>query len=246
MLFLTSTNAEMKASPVVAILERILFGESVSMPPAVVDMAPERLAPLAGRWILPKGGAITIAADGNALAARADDPEAMSALAPPPAGQAERFAQLAARTADISSRSFTGDVTGLHEAMGGDRPLEEMKTQEAGMMRDREGRLGRFVKSSVLATVPREGDTVQTIVRLEFEKASVFNMYVWGPRRLLGIRGMPQLPALRFLPVSDRSFAACSLEMGGAGQTLSFDTTGGETVLVLPTAAGSVTARKGK
>ena len=246
MLFLTSTNAEMKASPVVQVLERILFGGAVAMPPAVVNMAPERLAPLAGRWVLPKGGAITIAADGNALAVRANDPEAMSALAPPPAGQAERFAQLTARTADISSRSFKGDVTGLHEAMGGDMPLDAVKAQEAGMMRDREGRLGRFVKSSVLATVPREGDTVQTIVRLEFEKASVFNIYVWGPRRLLGIRGTPQLPALRYLPVSDRAFVAYSLEMGGAEQKLSFETTGGETTLVLPTPAGPVTARKGK
>jgi CubicO group peptidase (beta-lactamase class C family) len=246
MLFLTSTNAEMKASPVVQILDRILFGGAVSMPPAVVNMAPERLAPLTGRWVLPKGGAITIAADGNALAVRVGDLEAMSALAPPPAGQAERFAQLTVRTADISSRSFKGDVTGLHEAMGGDMPLEEVKTQEAGMMRDREGRLGRFVKSSVLATVPREGDTVQTIVRLEFEKASVFNIYVWGPRRLLAIRGTPQLPALRYLPVSDRTFAAYSLEMGGAEQRFSFKTAGGETVLVLPTPAGPVTARKGK
>jgi len=246
MLFLTSTNAEMKASPVVQVLERILFGGTVSLPPAVVTVAPGKLTPLAGRWVLPGGGTITIVADGNALTVRADDPEAMSALTSPPAGQAGRFAQLTARTADISSRSFKGDVTGLHEAMGGGMPLEGLKTQEAGMMRDREGRLGRFVKSSVLATVPRAGDTVQTIVRLEFEKAAVFNIYIWGPRRLLGILGMPQLPALRYLPVSDRRFAAYSLEMGGAEQTLSFETAGGETILVLPAPAGPITARKGQ
>ena len=246
MLFLASTNAEMKATPVVQVLDRILFGGTVSLPPAVVTVAPGKLTPLAGRWVLPGGGTITIVADGNALTVRADDPEAMSALTSPPAGQAGRFAQLTARTADISSRSFKGDVTGLHEAMGGGMPLEGLRTQEAGMMRDREGRLGRFVTSSVLATVPRAGDTVQTIVRLEFEKAAVFNIYIWGPRRLLGILGMPQLPALRYLPVSDRRFAAYSLEMGGAEQTLSFETAGGETILVLPAPAGPITARKGK
>jgi CubicO group peptidase (beta-lactamase class C family) len=246
MLFLTSTNAEMKASPVVQILERVLFGGTVSMPPAVVTVAPGTLNGLAGRWILPKGGTISVTVDGNALAARAEDPESMAALAPPPAGQTERFAQLTARTADISARSFKGDVAGLHEAMGGDMPLEQVKAQEAGMMRDREGRLGRFLKSTALATVPREEDTVQTIVRLDFEKASVFNIYVWGPRRILGIRGMPQLPALRYLPVSDRAFVSYSLEMGGAEQKISFENAGGETTLVLPTPAGPITARRTK
>ncbi|MCX6546105.1 MAG: serine hydrolase [Acidobacteria bacterium] len=246
MLFLTSTNAEMKASPVVQVLDRILFGGAVAMPPVVVTVTPETLAPLAGRWTLPGGGAIAIAADGNALAVRADDQEAMAALVSPPAGQAERFAQLTSRTADISSRSFKGDRSGLREAMGGERTLEDVKTQEAGMMRDREQRLGRFVKSAVLGTVPRGGDTVQTIVRLDFEKASVFNIYVWGPRRLLGILGMPQLPALRYLPVSNRRFVVYSLEMGGAEQALSFATTVGETVLVLQTPAGPVTARRKK
>jgi CubicO group peptidase (beta-lactamase class C family) len=108
-----------------------------------------------------------------------------------------------------------GDMLLWHRALDSDAAL----SKEVGMMRNREGRLGRFVKSSALATVPREGDTVQTIVQLEFEKGSVFNIYVWGPRRLLGIRGTPQLPALRFLPVSDRSFAAYS---GGPGRTVSW------------------------
>jgi len=246
MLFLTSTNAEMKASPVVLPIERMLFGEIVALPPAVVTVAPERLRALAGRWVLPGGGAITIAADGGALLARAEDREALSALAPPSPGLAERFAQLTARTADISSRSFKGDVAGLHEAMGGEMSLEQVRAQEAGMMRDREARFGRFIKSTALATVPREGDTVQTIVRLEFQKASVYNLYIWGPRRILGIRGMPQLPALRYLPTSDSAFTAYSLEPGGAAQTLSFETVEGETVLRLPTSSGPISARRAR
>ncbi len=246
MLFLTSTNADMKATPVVRSLERIMFGGAVSLPPVVVNIAPATLAALAGRWVLPGGGTITMAVDGGALAARADDREAMMALIPSPAGQAERYANLTTRTGEIAARAFRGDVAGLHEAMGGQMPIEDVKARESGMMRDREGRLGRFVKSTALATVSREDDTVQTIVRLDFEKASVFNIYIWGPRRLLGILGMPQLPAWRFLPLSARVFAAYSLEMGGAGQKLSFETAGGETVLVLQTPAGPVMARKGQ
>jgi hypothetical protein len=125
--------------------------------------------------------------------------------------------------------------------MGGEMPIEGLKKQEAAMMKDRESRLGRFLRSSVLGTAPREEDTVQTIVRLEFEKGAVYNAYIWGPRRILGIRGFPELPPLRFLPTSDREFVAFSLEGGGTERTLSFDERDGKTVLTLATLAGPIT-----
>ena len=111
-------------------------------------------------------------------------------------------------------------------------------------MRDRESRLGHLVKSTALATVPRSEDTVQTIVRVDFEKGSVFNIYIWGPRRILGILAMPELPPLRFLPVSDHAFTAYSLDAGGSGQTLTVATSAGETVLMLPTPSGPIAAHK--
>jgi hypothetical protein len=237
----------MKATPVVAVLEQILFGGRYTLPPAAADLAPARLASLTGRWQLPKGGAMTLVADGKALSVQPASDEAFAALAPP--AEAGRFAKLAARTADISSRAFKGDVTGLHEAMGGGMPLDAVREQEAGMMRDRESRLGKFKGSAVLGTLPRGGDTVQTFVRLDFEKASVYNVYVWGPMRLLGIRGMPQLPGQRFVPVSDHEFVAFSLEgpggaSGGAGTRLVFEDRAGETVLVLGPAASPIVARR--
>jgi CubicO group peptidase (beta-lactamase class C family) len=244
MLFLTSTNADMKATPVVTKLETLLFGGTVTLPPAVVALAPERAAALTGRWALAGGGILVIEADAGVLTVRADDAKGIAALNPAPAGLAERFAQLTARTGEVSARAFKGDPSALHEAMGGGMPIANLKEQEISLMRDRESRLGRFVKSEAIATVPREGDTVQTIVRLDFEKAAVFNIYIWGPRRILGVLAMPQLPPLRFLPVSDRSFAAYSLDTGGTGQTVSFDTVNGETVLTLPIPAGPLAARK--
>jgi CubicO group peptidase (beta-lactamase class C family) len=246
MLFLTSTDAGMKATPVVEPLERILFGGPVTLPPQVVDLKPERIASRAGRWALPGGGAMTLRADGQALTVRPDDPAVFAALSAPAKEDAERYARLATRTGEIAAKAFAGDVTDLHAAMGGGMPLDGVKKQEAAMMKDRESRLGRFIKSTVLGTAPREDDTVQTIVRLEFEKGAVYNAYIWGPRRILGIRGFPELPALRFLPASDREFVAFSLEGGGTSRRLSFDERGGKTVLTLATAAGPVTAERAK
>jgi CubicO group peptidase (beta-lactamase class C family) len=246
MLFLTSTDAGMKATPVVEPLERILFGGQVTLPPSVIGITPERLASLAGRWTLPGGGVMTLRVDGPSLTVRPEDPAVFAALSAPAKEDAERYARLARRTGEIAAKAFAGDVADLHAAMGGEMPIEGLKKQEAAMMKDRESRLGRFLRSSVLGTAPREEDTVQTIVRLEFEKGAVYNAYIWGPRRILGIRGFPELPPLRFLPTSDREFVAFSLEGGGTERTLSFDERDGKTVLTLATLAGPITAQRGK
>jgi len=243
MLFLVSTNAGMKATPVVRSLELLLFGGTVALPPAAVPLPPDLLASYAGRWGLPRGGTIATSVDGNALGVTTDSAEGLAALYPAPRGQADRLAQLSARTAEFSARAFKGDVSGLLEAMGGAAAIENLRQQELDLMADREQRLGRFVASSVLGTIPRSGDTVQTVVALRFERATVFNVYIWGPRRVLGILAMPQLPALRFVPTSDRTFVSYSLDPGGATLTMVFQTAGADRVMVLPGPAGPVTAR---
>lgn len=246
MLFLTSTDAGMKATPVVEVLERIAFGAEYALPPQVVELPQARLASLAGRWRLPKGGTIRLTADRKALSADPEDEEALAALEPASTpAQAERLAKLSARTADIASRALKGDVAPLHQAFGGmGMSIDEIRRQESEMMRDRESRLGRFKGSAVLGSIPSGDQTAQTIVRLDFEKRSVYNIYVWGPARLLGIRAMPQLPAQRFVPVSDREFVAFSLERGAAGVRLAFENRGGETLLVIGDGQRAVVATK--
>ena len=246
MIFLTSTNADMKATPVVPTIETLLFGGTVALPPDVVSLAPEKIAPFAGRWALPGGDVITLTAGSNALMLRLQGAEAMAAILPPPAVQADRYAKLSARTAEISSRAFAGDVAGLAEALGGARTIEELRESQARLMQDREGRLGKFKKSSVLGTVPRGGDLVQTVVQVDFEKGSVYNIYIWGPQRLAGMLAVPQLPTLQFVPTSATTFTAFSQDAGSTEMRLSFETLGGETVLVLPTHAGRVVAKRQK
>jgi hypothetical protein len=146
----------------------------------------------------------------------------------------------------MSARAFKGDVSGLHEAMGGSMPMDQIRQQEAELMRDRESRLGTFKGSATLGTLPRDGDTMQTIVRLDFEKASVYNVYVWGPRRLLGIQATPQFPGLRLVPVSDSEFVAFSVEGGVSEPRLQFEDRQGETVLILRANAGSTVARRAR
>jgi len=101
------------------------------------------------------------------------------------------------------------------------------------MMRDRESRLGKYKGSAVVGAIPRDEETVRVFVRLDFEKRSVYNVYLWGPQRILGLRGTPQLPALRYLPTGEGEFAAYSLDGGGMERRLRFVTRDGQVRLVL-------------
>ena len=244
MLFVTSTDTALTATPVVEVLERILFGGTPTLPPRVVDIAPDRLRALAGEWRLPQGGVLSVAVDGAALAVRPTGQEAFTALAAVPAAQAARLAELCARTAEIAAKSFAGDVAALHEAMGGGMTLEELRAQEADMMRDRESRLGKYRGSAAVGAIPRDAETVRVFVRLDFEKRSVYNVYLWGPRRILALRGTPELPPLRYLPASEREFAAFSLDGGGMERRLRFIERDGQTRLVLGSPEAPVEATR--
>ena len=233
MLFLTSTDTTLTATPVVEVLERLLFGGKAALPPRVVNVAPERVQALAGEWRLPQGGTLTLAAEGSALMVTPAGQEAFSALASAPPAQAARLAELSRRTADIAGKSFAGDVTALHAAMGGGMALEQIRAQEGDMMRDREARLGKYKGSAAVGAIPRDAETVRVFVRLDFEKRSVYNVYLWGPQRILGLRGTPVLPAFRYLPTGEREFAVFSLDGGGLERRFRFVDRDGQTRLVL-------------
>ncbi|HNV03247.1 MAG TPA: serine hydrolase domain-containing protein [Vicinamibacterales bacterium] len=222
MLFLASTDAGWPATPAAEALERILFGGTAAMPPRAVSEPPERLAEYAGDWRLPRGSTLTLALDGASLLARPSAPEAFAALSAPDPALAERLADVSRRTAAITEKAFAGDVVLLHAAMGRSMPLEALRTREFEMMRDRERRLGPFRGSAVVGALPRGPNSARVFVRLDFETASVYNVYVWGPARIIGLRGSPEPPAFRYLPIGGGSFASFSFDGGGTVRSLRF------------------------
>ena len=62
MIFLASTVAELKATPVVPALTAIVFGEPYDLPPAVVTLSPEALRARAGRYRAPSGAEVAVRA----------------------------------------------------------------------------------------------------------------------------------------------------------------------------------------
>ena len=232
MLFVTSTDTTITATPVAGVLENLLFGGKAALPPRVVDIAPDRLAALAGEWRLPGDGAFIIEAEAGGLTVRPRGEEAFAALAALPPDRAAWAAKVSRRTAEIAARAFAGDVTLLHAAMGGGLPIDAIRAQEADMMRDRESRLGAFKGSAVAGALPRDADTLRVFVRLDFAKRAVYNVYLWRGDRILGLRGTPVLSPLRYLPTSESEFVAFSLDGGGIERRLRVTVRDGQPRLV--------------
>jgi len=246
MLFVTSTDTALTATPVVEALEKLLFGGTVVQPPRVVALEPIRLALLTGEWRLPKGGTLAVATDGPALVVRPLGEDAFAALAASSSAQAAHIADISKRTAEIAAKALAGDVTPLYEAMGRVIPQDQVRAQEESMMRDRESRLGKFRGSAVVGAFPRDEQAVRVFVRLDFEQRSVYNVYLWGPRRILGLRGMPGPPPIRYLPISDREFAMFSMDGGGFERRLRSVERDGELRLLVGPADAPIEAVKAR
>jgi CubicO group peptidase (beta-lactamase class C family) len=234
MVFLASTVAEMKATPVVPDLVRIVFGEPCDLPPRVAAVADGSLRSREGRYRSGQGAEVVVAAAEGGLDLSATDAAGSALLAGARAERRERLERLSARTAEIAGRAFKGDAGGVHEAFGGRLGLEEIRDRETRLMRDRESRLGPYRGYAVVGSESRGEGRVETAVRVDFERGSVYNVFVWGPAgRLMGIQASPVPPRLRYVPVSESAFVAFRLGEASPRPRVSFETAAGETALVV-------------
>jgi hypothetical protein len=187
---------------------------------------------------------VAVRAVENGLEIAISEPRGFALLAGVPAAERERCERLGTRTADIAGRAFKGDPTGIHEALGGRLGLEQIREQEAQLMRDREARLGPYRGHAVVGSGPYGEGRVETTVRVDFERGSVYNRFLWGPRDgLVGLRAGPEPPGARYVPVSERELVAFRLGGGGgAARRVSFEGEGegGSAVLVVPGPDGPV------
>ena len=242
MVFLASTVAELPATPVVPALTRIVFGEPYDLPPLVAALPPEALRDRAGRYRATSGAEIVVRAVEGGLEVTASDPAGFALLAGVPPTERERYAALEARTGDIAGRAFKGDPTGIHEALGGRMSLEEIREQETQLMRDREARLGPYRGFAVIGSSPRGEGRVETAVCVDFERGSVYNRFLWGPKDgLVGLRAGPEPPGARYVPVSKTELVAFRLGGdSGPERRLAFEGSGDSAVLLVSGPEGPV------
>jgi CubicO group peptidase (beta-lactamase class C family) len=239
LVFVASTVAELAASPVFGNVSRIVFGEPVDMPPAAVSLPAEAVQGLAGTYRLPGGGEVTLRPGDGVLVAALRGQDAYEAWHPAPP-DAEALRLLTARTREIAAKAFAGDYALLHAASDAGGSLDEVRARETELMEARRARLGAYKGHEVLGTFARPNGLAVSEVRVDFERGSVYNRYMWRNGRLSDLQGTPRLRPLRLVPTAPREWIAFDVATG-TGARISITPTS-PAAIELQTPAGKVRA----
>jgi CubicO group peptidase (beta-lactamase class C family) len=240
--FVVTTDPGLAATPVAAAMEAIAFGEPLDDPPAVVAAEPAALARVAGEWRLPSGEPITVTAAADRLTVSARGPEGTALLFPLSERAREIAPDLEARTRAILEALFRGDYAPLAEAFGG-VPVAEVRARELELMADRHARLGTPTGFEIVGLVPAGGGA-GILARIDFARGSAWNMYVWGPRGLQGMRPSPSAPAVDYRPVAGGAYESFRLR-SAPGARIELRDIGSDATLVIHGPAGPIEARRG-
>ncbi len=194
-LFVTSTNSQLPATPMIAALEHIVFGEAYALPPARAAVARTALEAAAGRYRVGGGATLVLRATENGLTAEAIGQAAFSLLGSGDSSSAPGAAALSARTDTIIRAVIAGNVGPLMAANGDGADSATVRRQEQGMMAQRIQRFGEFRSVEVLGTVPVADGFLRTTVRLNFARGGATNLYTWDRAgQIVDIEARPFAP----------------------------------------------------
>ncbi len=98
-----------------------------------------------------------------------------------------------------------GDYRALHEAFGGNIPLERIETRQKRIWGEMENRLGTYKSFRVLGTIPSERVSA-TLVQYVFEMGTETIQFKWGQQGLMGIQVPANPIRIKFLPQTATEF----------------------------------------
>jgi hypothetical protein len=194
-------------------LTRLLFEAPVTLPPETIALDAESLDRYTGVYTMPDEGLVEVERVGGHLLARGSGDLARNLLAGGGAEADPAIERYSRRSEEILRKAVAGDFTGIHEALGGRMPLEELASEERNWMEMREQRYGRYSDLEV-AFALRQGMRVTVWIAIEYERGTGFIRYDWGGGELMGIelvRGVPGAE-VELYPVSPTGFESFSLQ----------------------------------
>lgn len=194
-------------------LSRIMFDQPLSLPPETVELGSAVLDGYAGTYRLESGSEIEAARQGDHLFLTGSDAEAGNLLTGGSGGpENPMIARYRERSEDILRRAYGGDFSGIHEAFGGEMPLEAIAAEEGRWMEMRREVYGEFKDLEAVSAIS-EGGRVRVYVRIDYERGSGYIAYGWAGGGLVGIELVREVPGpqVRVYPTSRTAFESFSL-----------------------------------
>ena len=202
-IFLTSTMSTMTATPAVAVISKIVFGEPYQLPPERVAVDASTVKASVGTYRLSDGSTLTLSVRDGRLWADAVGQQAFHLLA---TGDTTSSAQ--SKTFNDQSRAIVqelvrGNVQPLLRAVGPDGgDSADVAKQEAQLMTARRGRFGEYRSFDVLGSAPDPEGGIRTTVRLRFANGDATNLYTWDQGGHIVDIGARPYESLELLPTA--------------------------------------------
>lgn len=232
-----SNGAEASAERTLPAVSAAVFGgRQVAAPPAAVEGDPARAAAAAGTYRLPGGGTVMVAPEGARLVVRPEGQEAYALLN---GGVADaRLEALGAQAVAMLQAAARGDYAPLHQAFGGEMPVEQLRGMHEQFMAGVRGRLGAQQGVEHVGTSGR-GPRATTVVRLRMERGTQLLRIGWEGGRVAGMQPLRDAPPALFVPVAADAWASYDI---GTGTVTRVRFEGG--ALLIDTPSGPVRAAK--
>jgi CubicO group peptidase (beta-lactamase class C family) len=194
----------------VPVIERIIAGEKVDMPPKVVAVDTQKLALYSGAYRDGSGNKLEILPKGPFLIVQGEGQSALSLVGARKWQFDERLAAFNERTAQIVENSRTGKFEEVFKEFGLADTLADVTDSEKLFWKKRYDRHGEYKATRVLGTLPsaRRAYVGRTIVAIDFANGTTYREYLWTPESKIGDLGpIVSAPFSRYFPVSNDCLA---------------------------------------
>jgi CubicO group peptidase (beta-lactamase class C family) len=170
-------------------LEALYFDDAPAvMPPEAIAVPRAEREGLAGIYVTDAGTHLIVRATSEGLEVEADDPTifGVAGALSAPGG---RFRELETRTVALLEAASQDDFRPVFEAFNFEdgRPFEQVQANQQRIWAGWRETFGAFQRVELLGTGTFQGDPAVT-VRMRFERGGPVLQYLWGPRRLFGMR----------------------------------------------------------
>lgn len=187
-------------------LSLLIAGTNYPEPPATVELPPEKIDRLTGRYQLPTGGAIMAWTEHGRLMMSAEGQDGLLMLAGGKAPDSLALVELGNVTRDVVMAVSRGDFALLKERLHPSYPFDDMKNGLVNDLRALNDTLGAFKDVEIVGSVMPTPTTARTYIRLRFERGSVQQEYSWSGAHISAIeRRAPRALVTRFAPASENA-----------------------------------------